>query len=86
MQQLPPVPVNVWVENIFYLLHPAVATSSRSCKNLATPFGEPTCITVSTGRKSTPRSRLAVHTTAFNLPVCKALQPIILIPVQSSMM
>ena len=41
------------------------------CKNLAMPLGEPTCITVSTGRKSTPRSRLDVQTTAFNFSVCK---------------
>ena len=42
------------------------------CKKRATPFGEPTWITVSTGLKSTPRSRLAVHTTAFSFWVCKA--------------
>src|ERR1700733_4592341 len=41
------------------------------CKNLATPFGEPTCITVSTGRKSTPRSKLEVETTALSFAECK---------------
>ena len=35
-------------------------------------FGEPTCTTASTGRKSTPRSRLAVQTTALSLPSCNA--------------
>ncbi len=42
------------------------------CMKRATPFGPPTCTTVSTGRKSTPRSRLLVHTTAFNRPSSNA--------------
>ena len=39
------------------------------CNSRATPFGEPICSTRSTGRKSTPRSRLDVHTTAFSAPL-----------------
>jgi hypothetical protein len=38
------------------------------CSKRATPFGLPICSTRSTGRKSTPRSRLDVATTAFNEP------------------
>ena len=38
------------------------------CSNRATPLGLPICSTRSTGRKSTPRSRLDVATTAFNRP------------------
>ena len=37
------------------------------CSRRATPLGEPICSTWSTGVKSTPRSRLDVHTTAFSL-------------------
>lgn len=38
------------------------------CIRRATPFGEPIWNTRSTGRKSTPRSRLEVQTTALSLP------------------
>ena len=38
------------------------------CRSRATPLGEPIWITRSTGRKSTPRSRLEVQTTAFSDP------------------
>ena len=39
------------------------------CSSRATPLGEPICSTRSTGRKSTPRSRLEVHTTARRSPL-----------------
>ena len=42
------------------------------CSSRATPLGEPICSTRSTGRKSTPRSRLDVQTTALSWP---ALRP-----------
>ena len=38
------------------------------CRSRATPLGEPICSTRSTGRKSTPRSRLEVQTTALSVP------------------
>ena len=38
------------------------------CISRATPLAEPICSTRSTGRKSTPRSRLEVHTTALSCP------------------
>ena len=40
------------------------------CAKRETPFGLPICTTVSTGRKSTPRSRLDVQTTTFSRPAC----------------
>ena len=41
------------------------------CSSRATPFGLPICSTRSTGRKSTPRSRLDVATTALSEPSFK---------------
>ena len=41
------------------------------CSKRATPLGEPICSTRSTGKKSTPRSRLDVHTTARSSPLFK---------------
>jgi len=38
------------------------------CTSRATPLAEPICSTCSTGKKSTPRSRLDVHTTALSCP------------------
>ena len=37
-----------------------------------TPLGPPIWTTASTGRKSTPKSKEAVHTTALTRPSCKA--------------
>ena len=42
------------------------------CIILDTPLGPPIWTTASTGRKSTPRSREAVQTTARSLPSCRA--------------
>ena len=39
------------------------------CSSRATPLGEPICSTRSTGRKSTPKSRLDVHTTHRSSPL-----------------
>ena len=41
------------------------------CSRRATPLGEPICSTRSTGKKSTPKSRLDVHTTARSSPLFK---------------
>ena len=41
------------------------------CSSRATPLGEPICNTRSTGRKSTPRSRLEVQTTALSSPLLR---------------
>ena len=41
------------------------------CSSRATPLGDPICSTRSTGAKSTPRSRLLVHTTACKVPSCR---------------
>ena len=39
------------------------------CSKRATPLGEPICNTRSTAKKSTPKSRLDVHTTALSAPL-----------------
>ena len=45
-----------------------VSERPARCISRATPLGEPICNTRSTGRKSTPRSRLEVQTTALSAP------------------
>ena len=42
------------------------------CTNRETPLGLPIWITRSTGRKSTPKSKLEVQTTTFRMPSCSA--------------
>ena len=46
-----------------------MAGAPGRCSSRATPLAEPICRTRSTGRKSTPRSRLEVQTTAFSSTV-----------------